>query len=192
MCGSTNHHFTVKPKYNEKKTTQAAALLLELNDGWMNYMKLIKLLYNSSREAMKRWARPITYDELYSLDHGQILSKTLDNIKGNRSSKDTYWNTYIQTEGHSVYLLESTGCDELSPAEIELIKEMNEKYQGENQFDMGKEHHNPDIFPEWKNPHGSRIKTDYTTVLNALGFSDEDISIFKDEMRELALLEELA
>ena len=49
-------------RFREAKTTQAAARLLTLRGGRMNYMKLLKLLYIVEREALLNWGRPVTAD----------------------------------------------------------------------------------------------------------------------------------
>jgi uncharacterized phage-associated protein len=48
--------------FDESKATEAAAFLLSRSDQTMNYMKLIKLLYLTDREALIRWGRPISTD----------------------------------------------------------------------------------------------------------------------------------
>jgi hypothetical protein len=49
-------------KFDERKATEATALLLSLRGGQMHYMKLIKLLYLADRRALLRWGIPITTD----------------------------------------------------------------------------------------------------------------------------------
>ena len=49
-------------KFNEKKTTQVAALFIKKHGRPLNYTKLIKLLYLTDREALSRWERPLTGD----------------------------------------------------------------------------------------------------------------------------------
>jgi len=46
----------------------------------MSYLKLIKLLYIIDREALLRWGRPLTGDRYVSMDHGPVLSQTLNLI----------------------------------------------------------------------------------------------------------------
>ena len=83
------------PKYKEEKATQVAALLLSLNDGSMNLLKFIKIMYNIEREALKRWASPVTFDSACSMKDGQVLSETYDNTKPDKIRE--YWGDYIET-----------------------------------------------------------------------------------------------
>jgi hypothetical protein len=179
----------MKPKYNEKKATQAAVLLLKINQGPINYMKLVKLLYNIDREALKRWARPVTFDDFYSMPHGLIVSMTLDKAETENPVSKTYWDTFIQTKGYDNCLIEDCGDDELSPIEENLIEEIYRKYKDKSQFDMGNEHHNPDLFPEYIDPKGSSIELYYEQVLQKLGFDDDDIAEVMNEMKELSLMQ---
>ena len=77
----------------EQKTTEAAALLIQLSGGRIRYIKLLKLLYYADREAFAQWERPITYDNYAAMTYGPVLSSTYDLIKGNSNGK--YWNRYI-------------------------------------------------------------------------------------------------
>lgn len=177
-----------QPPYDEKKTTQAASLLLKLNGGPMEYMKLVKLLYNIDREALLRWGRPITFDEMFSLPHGQILSITLDKSETSDPIEPTYWDEHLKTEGW--FVLPIADCDdgELSDAEINLINEFFERYRDKSPFEMEKEHHDPEKFPEWRNPRGSRIRTYLSDILRAWGHSEEDIEQIIYDIEEDAQL----
>jgi len=182
----------IKPSFSEKKTTQAAAFLLKLNDGKMNYMKLVKLLYNIDREALKRWHLPLTFDEYYSLPHGQVPSKALDKAEENTPIIRTYWDDFIKTRGYEAELIDDCGKDELSKTEMNLIKEMFELYKEKNQYDMEAEHHDPDLFPEWEDPNGSRIETNYDKLIKILGYSAKELNEFAEDMKDMAFLESLA
>ncbi len=49
----------MKLAFDQVKATQAAALFLKLAGGSLNYLALIKLLYKSDREGLRRWGLPI-------------------------------------------------------------------------------------------------------------------------------------
>lgn len=44
----------------------------------------------------------------------------------------------------------------------------------------------PHLFPEWKDPEGSRLPIEYTDVMKALGLSEEEIQESLDYMNEWA------
>jgi hypothetical protein len=161
------------PPYDEKKATQAAALLLQLNGRPMKYMKLVKLLYNIDREALRRWGRAITYDEPFSLRHGLILSQTLDLAEEESPPFPSYWADMIKTEGYEASLIGEASTSELTEAEIELIGEWFQLYRDRTAMQMAREHHNHELFPEWQDPGYSRIPTSLLEILRAVGFSEE-------------------
>lgn len=50
----------MRPRFNEAKSAQLAAVILQMRGGTMHYMKLIKLMYLVDREALISWGRPLT------------------------------------------------------------------------------------------------------------------------------------
>jgi len=180
-----------RPRYNEQKTTQAAALFLMLHGDEMPYMKLVKLLYNLDRESLKRWGRPVTYDEAFSLRHGLVLSITLDKAETSDPILPSYWDEYIRTSGYNARLINEIDDGELSDAEVELIQELADQYREASPFDIEKEHHDPDLFPEWENPGLSRIPTSISKILSAVGYSDEKINQINEDIAEDARLLQL-
>jgi len=175
--------------YNEIKATQVVALLLELNGGEMDYAKCIKLLYNIEREALNRWMRPVIFDDLFSLPHGQVVSKTLDRAKLENQGVKSFWRDHLETNNeNNIRLIKECGRGKLSRAEIELIKEFSQKYKDKTPGQMMDEHHNPELFPEWKNPQGSSKKTMHSDLLRLLGKTNKQIEEFEEDMNELAYL----
>lgn len=178
----------LKRPYDEKKTTQAAALILKLNGGPMRYMKLVKLLYNIDREALHRWGRPMTYDEAYSLPHGLILSKTLNKARDTAPIIQSYWHQCLSTNNYSVHLKRDIDDGELSEAEVELINEFFERYKGLGMWQLAREHHDPKRFPEWRNPGDSSIAISVREILEALGYDKRHTDQIVEGLAEDATL----
>ena len=178
--------------YNEVKATQVAALLLTQSGGEMNYATFIKLLYGIEREAINRWLRPVIYDDLYSLPHGQVVSNTLDLAEPQSQPVKSFWGEYIRTQDdNTTHLIKECGIEKLSRAEIDLIKEIYEANKHKTPGQLFDEHHDPTLFPEYKNPHGSIIKTNYVDLLRALRKTKEQIKAFEANLDALAKLEAL-
>ncbi len=181
------------PQYNEIKATQMAALLLRLNGGEMNLLKFITLTYNIEREALNRWLRPVTFGRLFSFDNGQGVSDIYDNAKFSKQDIKSFWREYLETyNNRNIRLIKGCGIEKLSRAEINLIKEMFEKYKDKNASQMIDEHHKPNLFPEWNDPHSSSIETTYSDLLRLLGKTQEEIKEFEEDLSELACLEKIA
>src|SRR5438552_2018304 len=91
--------------FNDRKTAQAAAYLLQLHGGSMEYMKLIKLLYLADRGVLLAIGQPITGDRLVSMKHGPVLSRVLDFITHGPERTQSEWFSYVaEPEGYSVAL----------------------------------------------------------------------------------------
>jgi hypothetical protein len=177
------------PKYKEEKATQVAALLLSQNNGSMNLLKFIKIMYNIEREALKRWALPVTFDSACSMKDGQVLSETYDNTKPDKPRK--YWDEYIETDRsrNIVSLKKDCPFEKLSRAEIKLIKEIYNRDKNKTASQLRSEHHN---YPEWIDPGSSSIPTDYESLLKILGKNQEQIMAFKSDMYGAAHIDEIA
>ena len=180
----------MKPCFKEKKTTQAAALLLSLNRGKMNYLKLLKLLYIADREALLRYGRPITYDNYVSMDYGPVLSQTLNIINGcAMPERSIYWSEFIsKPENYEIKLLKESPTDELSPREKKLIEEVFREDGAKDQWELVKITHD---LPEWQDPLGSAIPIDYRDILRAGNKTEGEIADILQSIESLAVTEEI-
>jgi len=182
----------MKPRFNEAKATQAAALLLKKRGGRMSYMKLIKLLYLVDRTALIRWGRPVTFDSYFSLQHGPVLSRTLDLItEGEAPDEPSIWSTCIsEPQNYEIALKGECSTDELSQAEEDLIGEIFDQYGRMNRWQLvGRLH---DELPEWQNPQGSSLPIEYRDILLAGGKTSREIAEIEAEIEGLALFDDLA
>jgi hypothetical protein len=174
-------------KFDEKKTTQLAALLLNLKgSSRMHYIKLIKLLYLIDREALLRWGRPVTYDNYVSMNKGPVLSRTLNLITEEQMpGQESYWLKYIISEpnNYEVMLKSDPGQKELSDAEIELAKKVFEKFGKMDRWQL------IDFvmhqLPEWEDPHGSAIPIEYKDILRAGGKTPQEMTSILGELEYL-------
>lgn len=57
----------IKFVFDDRKAAQAAAYLLKLNGGKMDYRRLITLLYLADREMLLKHGRTITGDEFVNV-----------------------------------------------------------------------------------------------------------------------------
>lgn len=181
----------IKFKFNEAKTTQVAALLLKKNNGRMNYMKLIKLLYFIDREALNRWERALTGDSYFSMPQGPVLSKILDKVShGKQPAVASYWHTYISNpEYYKVSLKREPEFDELSKREKSLILEINRKYKSHSQWDMVDLCHK--ILPEWEDPGNSAFPIRIEDIFRALNKTEREIEIVDEEISNLEFVEQV-
>jgi uncharacterized phage-associated protein len=160
--------------FDEVKATQAAALVLKLAGGKLQYLALIKLLYKLDREALRRWGLPVTTDKYASMKYGPVTSQIYNLIKdsANSSSHPTFWSTHIRRNGYSVLITQDPGDSELSPAEERLASEIFQADGHKDGFTLADECHQE--FPEWQDPGNSSIPLNISEILAALGKSEDE------------------
>ncbi len=177
----------MRPRYNEKKTTQAAAKFLKLAGDSMEYLKLQKLLYMLDREALNRWGRSISNDEYFSMKLGPVLSETLDLINGSEGD-DTYWSKHISAPmSYKVGLLADPGTADLSQAEETLIVEIHERYKGMNGFNVAEILHQ--TLPEWARVTSGRVPITHESIFKALNKPQAEIDAINAELENLAIVD---
>lgn len=165
----------------EQKTTEAAAFFIQLCGGRVKYIKLLKLLYYADREAFALWERPITYDNYVAMTYGPVLSSTYNLIKGDLDG--SYWNLYIITNGNYVHLREEPPAfKKLSPAEIELIHKIFDKYRLIDPFVLSM--HSHDLPGYKKPPRGSSVPISLKELLEAFKYPPEEIDRIASEVTE--------
>jgi uncharacterized phage-associated protein len=166
-------------RFNERKATQAAGLLLQLRGGKMSYMKLIKLLYLADREALLQWGRPITTDRYFSMNRGPVLSRILDlATDGEDPGSPSIWANHIsEPAGYEVRLQTDAGCDELSDAEVGLLKKVFQTHGNKTRWEMVDQ--------------GGAIPITYRDILKAGGKTELEIAAIEDELEGVALAENL-
>lgn len=176
----TSHYNRLKIK----KIIQAVGYLLSLNDSKMNFTKLLKLLYLADREALNNWDSTITGDSYAAMKNGPILSLTYDLINNRGSDfEQCEWDVNFNKENYDLILKSSIVYDELSTAELTLLKDVDLKFKNFNYSKMiDYIHDNNKLFPEYKNPGDSSTPIRLKDILKALGRSDKDIkSILSEE-----------
>jgi len=178
----------LKLAFDETKATQTAAYLLRLSNGSLKHLALIKMLYKIDRLGLAELGLPVTTDEHVSMPHGPVTSRIFDLIKssGSPASAPSFWSDHIvKVSPADVKLINDPGTSELSRAEEKLIARVHEEDGHRDRFDLRDESH--EIYPEWKDPHGSSRPIALEEILNALGV-DEDGHLHTEEAIELQRL----
>ena len=144
------------PRFRQARTTQLACEFLRMAGGRMSYMKLIKLLYLVDRRSLLERGVPVTYDRYVSMQHGPVLSETLDLINyGSSPSDESYWETHIdQDSRYEVSLRGDCPVDELSDAELELARAVYGEFGAMDRWAVVDYVHR---LPEWRDPGEARV-----------------------------------
>jgi uncharacterized phage-associated protein len=158
--------------YRPLKAAQIAAYFTDKQGGKIEKLKLIKLLYLSERESMKQRARPMIYDEMYSLPHGPICSNALNGI--NAEADKGAWARWIslQSDRKTVKLLrepERRYLKELSDSDLEILKSVWARFGRYTASQLRKWTH--DHCPEYVETSG-RLPIYYKDVFEAIGYDN--------------------
>jgi len=179
--------------FDEVKATQVAARFLQLAGGKLQYLALIKLLYKTDREALRRWGVPVTTDRHASLRRGPIVSQVYDLIKasGIPESHPSFWSTYIKKPtNYDVSLAADPGDSELSRGEEALIREIFNADGYKDGFRLADEFHRD--FPEWNDPGSSSTPIQILDILEAIGASEDDKQFTNNAISAQRALRKLA
>jgi uncharacterized phage-associated protein len=157
--------------FNEQKVAQMAAFLLARSKGKMKYLKLLKLLYLADRESLKRHGHPISGDSYVSMDHGPVLSKTFNLIKGAADFHEHGWGYWIADRADYYVSLRRKvsrdALDEISEADIEVLGDIHAKFGKMDEWRLVDYTHR--YCKEWVDPGGSSLPIPYESVFKALG-----------------------
>lgn len=176
--------------YSEKKAAQVAAYFLFRAHGRLPVLKLMKLLYLAERRSYEMFGDPIIGDKLVSMDHGPVLSQTLNRINGMSSSEENGWDAWIaDREGHDVALRDASRIRspeedllELSEAEFEVLAETWTNFGHLSKYQIRDLTHQ--ICPEWEDPDGSSVPITLERLFEVLQFDEHQSQVLKTQLRE--------
>ncbi len=161
-------------RFNLKKTIQALGVLFrEEHVARMAYIRLLKLLYIADRESVKETGLPITGDHAVAMDHGPVLSRVYDLVKGEAVGTDI-WNHFYRRNHYNLEMTQEPDIGELSRYEIEKLQEVAKRHEDDNDWQIVVQTHK---FPEWKQnkpEKGSSRNIPFQAILQAVG-RDKDL-----------------
>lgn len=169
---SEERNSKVRFVFDERKAAEAAAILLQLNQGPMPYIKLIKLLYLADRRSLVETGYTITGDRMVSMDHGPVLSRVYDCNKAEPTA-ESFWHKHVTApSNYEVALREPTDGMSLSDYEEDVLREVFGLYGHLDRWKLVDYMH---TLPEWEDPSGSSYPIDIRVILREAGKSDEEI-----------------
>jgi len=166
--------------FNAARAAQIAAFFAHKQGGVINVMKLMKLMYLADREALDQYGEPITYDHMVSLDHGPILSQTLNLINGGvRQEVLAQWEEWISDRSNydvrsKRHHITREQLDQLSDVDMEVLETTWGTFGAMDQWALSDFTHKH--CKEWVDPHGSSRPIAEMDVLLALGKPQEQAS----------------
>lgn len=167
--------FNTSNGFNCLKAAQIAAWFALKEDGQINRLKLMKLMYLAERESISRYDMPMLLDKYVSMKHGPVLSQTYDLAKGEQQNEN--WDSWIRSVGG--YQL---GCvfegtpnfDALSKADINVLQAVWDEYGHLDRFELAKKTHEESICPEWEDPGDSAFPIPLKRILHLMNKEKSD------------------
>lgn len=162
--------------FKSEKAAQIAAYFAQRAGAAIEKLKLIKLIYLSEREHLRRHGQPMLYDELFSLEHGPICSSTLNGINGHIDQ--TVWSAFlIKKDNKMISAKREFGrddFDELSDAEIDVLEAVWNQFGRMTASEIRKYTH--DHCPEYTEVQKGRVPISYKKLLDAVGRPDAELA----------------
>lgn len=163
--------------FNEKKAAQVAAFFLQCGGTKLNLLKLMKLMYLAERRSLEEYGEPMIGDMLCSMEHGPVLSHTLNHMNGFRESSPNGWDSWVSDRADHELALKKKIKDVkeelslLSDADIEILQQLWEKYGHLTGYQLRDLTH--EICTEWEDPDNSSIPIPYSRLLRCVGYSQD-------------------
>jgi len=182
-------------KYDERKAAQVAAFFLSRAGGQLEVLKLMKLMYLAERASFKEYGEPIIGDQLCSMEHGPVLSHTLNHMNHFVHSAEGGWSTWVS--GREGYMLGLRGkvsdlqrdLSHLSDADLEVIAGVWSEFGHMTAFQLRDLTHK--ICTEWEDPEKSSIPIPYSRVLRCVGFDPDTVKELVDRIDAQSRVDEL-
>lgn len=180
--------------YNHKKAVQLINHFAAYNEGVINKMKALKLIWLVNRLHLRKYARTVTGDTHYAMEWGAVPSNTKDVIEGKASSNSVekqYFDEYLVLDGHNVRSTRPVNAKVFSETDLETAGEILKAYNSLDQFELANYSH---YFPEWKRfqerieKSGSSYKMDLNDFFE--NYIDEK-GLFDDPAEDLEVAREL-
>ncbi|MGV3601782.1 MAG: Panacea domain-containing protein [Dyadobacter fermentans] len=185
--------------YNHKKAVQLINYFAAYNQGSINKMKALKLIWLANRLHLRRYARTVTGDTHYAMEWGAVPSNTKNVIEGklpSHSVEKQYFDEYLVLDGHSINATRAVNAKVFSETDLEVADEILKNYNSLDQFQLADYSH---YFPEWKRfqekieRSGSSYKMDindffenYIDEKGLFNDSEEDLEIARELFQESA------
>lgn len=183
---------------NIETIIQIVGWFLKLNNGSMNYTKLIKLMYIADKKALELYNYSISNDDIFSMKNGPVLSTTYDLIKNTGKNANIAgleeWNQYFTKNGYELAF--KKGIEDkinhilsdnvlwLSDADIEIIETIYNQYKDYTYTEMIDLIHDKSLFPEveWEQAasYSTSIPLNFISLMKSLNKQDDTIIEFLD------------
>lgn len=177
-------------RFNTRKGTEVAALLIQREGGCLNIMKLLKLAYLLDRLSIQVRGIPVVGGVYLSLKNGPATSELLDLVNAGKiaTDSDDSWERFIShRDGHNVALREEPPIDFLSESEVRLVDKIYESHGGKDQWEIRDWCHQH--CGEWNPLQVGALTIAVEEIATNVGKSEAEVRRISDEAQESNLLD---
>lgn len=165
--------------------------MLSQAGGRMSLLSLTKLLYLAERESFKRYAEPLTGDVPVSMQHGPVLSKTL-NLMNGFADEASVWDRWISDrEGRIVALRDPAmvqdcerDLDALSRADLDVLRDVWGEFGGLHADPWALVRYCHQHCHEWEDPGLSSFEIPLVRLLRAVGYGEGAVEAASEQLAE--------
>lgn len=136
--------------FDFKKSTQVINFFAKKEQGTIDILKLMKLVWIADRCHLREYGRPILNDEYFAMKRGPVPSATKDIASDTEWAQDKqkYYSKYIKKlSRYSVASIRNVDSEQLSESEIECLDKAYDNFGQYKPSQLTKISHD---FPEWK------------------------------------------
>ncbi|MCF8308165.1 MAG: SocA family protein [Bacteroidales bacterium] len=177
--------------FDYQKAVQVLNYFANKDNGTIDKMKVIKLIWLSDRAHLRQYGRPVLRDEYYAMKYGPVPSNTADLASNNEFLDDpqkNYRNDYLDGNTHerTIRSIKEVDLSYFSESDIEIMDKVYSKFGEKEQFDLSNISHN---YPEWKQFEGalrsgsSRIKINYYSFFEDSEEDDDFFNLPKEHLK---------
>lgn len=154
--------------FEPRRAAQVTAYFALKSGGKINILKATKLVYLSDRLSMARRDHPITGDNFVSMPFGPVNTFTYSYMDGAAHSDS--WAEFVAPRNGNILELSKRidigDLDELSRSDLKILEDTWEEFKEVDRFELAEWTHR--YCPEWRDPGGSSIPIDFSTVFKNL------------------------
>ena len=191
--------------FDHKKATQALNFLALMQDGSINKMKAIKLVYFVDRYHLRKYGRLVTNDTYYAMEHGPVGSGVKDIAESSLvldQHEEQYASRFISpTDKHMFKSVAPVDYNVFSDSDVEALTFAWDVFGGCDQFQLRDITH---LYPDWKKheqtlSRSSRANMDIEDFLDdptenvdkCFELDEEDKRDRQEQLQEAAAIEAL-
>lgn len=191
--------------FDYKKATQGLNYFAQKEDGLINKMKALKLIYLADRYHMRKYGRLITNDTYFAMKLGPVASgvKDIAEVSEFLGEEEANYSRQYLTQADRLLLISKGPVDDsvFSESDVEALEYIWDKFGHLTQFELSEFTHE---YPDWKK-HKEELVLDSRIQMDLVDFfedpdsrierlhelSEEDKKLRREQLTEMSYIESL-